>query len=324
MKKMISLKNLFLAIFASAALVSCGDDDNGSGTGRTNLAETLNSNGFTTFKAAADLAGVGERLTGSTKFTVLAPSNSAFDQFLLESGYSSIDAVPAALLREVVLNHFISGDVDGQALVTGYKKTQAKGSASTTSTLSVFINNDGSTIKLNGVSTITTADLRASNGRIHIVDRVVPMPSVYTHIQANPAFSSFAAALQTYSSAQFAQTLSGNGPQSPYTVVVPTNEGMNNILNTLDVDNYSDIPEANLTKVLNYHILSTAKLYSVITDGPYATLAGQNFTVQNTGGGKKITDTQARVANFTGTTTRDIIASNGVIHVIDNGLLPGL
>ncbi|NUY82423.1 fasciclin domain-containing protein [Flavobacterium sp. MAH-1] len=323
MRKSMLFKSLFLTLFASVALTSCGSDD-GGGSSYENLATTANGNGLTTFVTAAQIAGVDNLLTGSGDYTVLAPTNGAFDQFLIENGYANINAVPVALLKEIVLNHILNSDVQLDELVTGYRRTLAHGPASESSAISLYVKTDPG-IKLNGVSAITTANVRASNGRIHIVDKVIPLPTIVTHLQANADLSSLLAALSFDADSQFIATLSGTGNQYPFTLFAPNNNGMNTLLNDLDVNNYGDIPADDLEELLSYHLLGGQnKFYTQLTDGTYLTLSGQNFTIQNTGGGKKITDVQDRTANFTGTATRDIQAWNGIIHVIDKGLLPGL
>lgn len=322
MRKSIRFKNLFLPIVAAMALASCSSDDGGNGN-YENLAVTANGYSLTTFVTAAELAGVDNLLTGTSDYTVFAPSNAAFDQFLSENGYTSINNVPTSLLKEIILNHILSGDIQSSELGTGYKRTMAHGPASATSAINLYIKSTDASIKFNGVSSLLTSNIRASNGRLHLVDKVIPLPTIVTHLQANADLSALLAALSFDSNSGFIATLSDTGNQFPYTLLAPTNDGMNNLLNDLDVANYSEIPAANLEEILSYHVLPTQnKFYTQLSDGSYPTLSGQAFTIQNTGGGKKITDAQGRIANFT--TVRDIQAWNGIIHVVDNGLLPDL
>lgn len=323
MKKSNFIKSFFVVTLVAAGLSSCGSDD-GGGSNYENLAVTANGSGLTTFLAAAQLAGVDGRLTANNDHTIFAPTNAAFDQFLSENGFVDVNAVPVELLKEIVLNHISTGDVSAGDLTTGYRKTLAHGPASTSIPLSLYVKRD-SAIKLNNVSTITTADIRASNGRIHILDKVIPLASVFSHLQSNADLSMFTAGLQTNSASGFVQTLSGTGSQSPFTVLAPTNSGISTLLNDLDVDNFGQLSAADLEEVLSYHILANgSRSYSDLTDGSYTTLSGQNFSILNTGGGKKITDANNRVSNFGVNITRDIQAWNGVIHIIDNGLEPGL
>lgn len=320
MKKITMFKSLLIATLVSVSAVSCGDDDS-SGTNE-NLIEVATEKGLTTFVAAVELAGLESTLTGSNDYTIFAPTNAAFSEFLTANGYASIDAVPEEVLEQLLLNHVLGTELSTTNMTTGYKKTLAVGAASTTA-LSMFINT-ASGVKLNGESTITTPNIDASNGRLHIVDKVIPMPTVITHLRANPEFSMLAAGLAFDGSSQFISTLSGNGGQSPFTVFAPNNTAFNAFLTELDYDGFADFPAADLEEILAYHVLGESNLaFSSIVDGQtITTLSGQNFTVSNTGGGKKITDVNARVSNFT--TLRDIQATNGIIHEIDKALLPNL
>lgn len=320
MKKNTLFKSFLIVTALAFTAASCSSDDS-SGTNE-NLIEVATANGLTTFITAVDHAGLTATLTGSSEYTVFAPTNTAFNDFLLANGYASISAVPQETLKQIVLNHVLGGDLSTGNMNTGYKKTLAKGPASDNA-LSLFINT-ASGVKLNGVSTITTANIGASNGRLHIVDKVVPMPTVVTHLQANPEFSSLAAGFAFDPDSQFIATLSGTGSQYPFTVFAPTNDAFTAFLNELDYDGFADFPAADLETILSYHILAESNSpFASLTDGQtISTLAAQNFTITNTGGGKKITDTNARVSNFAA--TRDIQATNGIIHAIDKALLPDL
>lgn len=323
MKRLKSLKFFAVALVAAMGISSCGSDD-GGGSNYENLALTANANGLTTFIAAADAAGpdVSALLTGNSDYTVFAPTNAAFDQWLGANGYPSVSAVPQALLRDLMLNHFLSGSISSLDMVTKYTRTLAKSAAAPTSALNLYMAVSSAEVKLNGVSKITTFDIRSSNGRIHIIDKVIPLPTIVTHLEANPELSGLRAALATYPNSGFIGTLSGTA-QSPFTVFAPTNAAMTALLNEFDADTYADIPEADLAEILSYHVIGQQNYFnSQLLDGTYPTLAGQSFTITNTGGGKKITDAQGNQATVT--TVRDVQATNGIIHVVDKALLPNL
>src|SRR5690606_1082804 len=145
-------------------------------------------------KAAIDKAGLSTTLSATGTFTVFAPSNAAFTQFLSENGFASLNDVPAATLKEILLNHVLSDKVMAANVTTGYVSTMAKGSASSTRNLSMYINT-ASGVKINGISTVTQTDIAASNGVIHKVDKVIGLPTVVTHAIANPNFSILVSAL---------------------------------------------------------------------------------------------------------------------------------
>jgi uncharacterized surface protein with fasciclin (FAS1) repeats len=68
-----------------------------------------------------------------------------------------------AALTQILLNHVVAF-CKIYDLTTTYIKTLAKGTASTTNNLSMFVNTAGGKVMLNGVATVTTADIIASNG----------------------------------------------------------------------------------------------------------------------------------------------------------------
>jgi uncharacterized surface protein with fasciclin (FAS1) repeats len=130
----------------------------------------------------------------------------------------------------------------------------------------------------------------------------------------NPDFSTLAAAVEA---GGLAETLSGDGP---YTVFAPTNEAFDALpegtLDTLLKPKNQD----QLAAILTYHVVDGEVMAADVEPGAVETVNGATFDVA-TGmdGGVEITDGQGNTATVTAT---DIVASNGVIHVIDAVLLP--
>ena len=87
--------------------------------------------------------------------------------------------------------------------------------------MSIYINTDNG-VTFNGVSSVTSADVVASNGIVHIVDAVIGLPSVVTFALADPNFSSLVQALTAYDYPQsFVGLLSipaGSAPISIYSI----------------------------------------------------------------------------------------------------------
>ena len=267
-------------------------------------------------------ANLSSTLQGTGPFTVFAPTNAAFTAFLQVNGFANLDAVPVATLKEILLNHVVSGAVQSTALTTGYIKTLGKGAASSTNTLSMFVNTMGG-VRLNGVSSVTTPNIIASNGVIHIVDAVIGLPTIVTHATANTAaFSTLVSLLSRTGQPNFVTVLSGTGP---FTVFAPTNTAFTNLNTELAPGGTASVSPANITKVLQYHVVSGNILAASLTNnqvvGTMATLGTtttfQNFTVNLTP--PRITDVRARVSNITVT---DVQCANGVIHVLERVLLP--
>jgi transforming growth factor-beta-induced protein len=165
-------------------------------------------------------------------------------------------------------------------------------------------------------ASVSTADVAASNGVIHVIDKVLVPPGVLTVVQmaqANPLFSTLVGAVV---SANLAGTLNGAGP---FTVFAPTNDAFAAIAPTV-----AGLTTPQLTSVLTYHVIGAQVLSSGIPFGtPVASLSGQSITI-NAGTAPviaTITDTTTTAANIVAV---DVRASNGVIHVINKVLLPSL
>ncbi len=317
------------SIMLSAGLLTftgCSDDDdnNTNQEPQTIAMIAMDNADFSILASALERAGLTATLNGSGQFTVFAPTNAAFNSFLSANGFANIDAVPVNVLREVLLNHVISGEVMSGALTTGYVKTLGKGSASASNTLSMFINTaSGVTINggvANGGATVTTANIDAENGVIHVVNGVIGLPTVVNHAIANPNFTNLVSALTRDDQPDFAGILSGTGP---FTVFAPTNAAFGSLLSELSLQGLADVPQAVLENTLKYHVVAGANVLStnLSNNMTVETFQGQSFLVQLMGSSAQITDANNRISMISAT---DVQAANGVIHVVDKVLLPAL
>ncbi len=319
MKKI--LRNSLVILFgcALATLTSCSSDSDSSSTTPDNTITGIASRNsdLTTLVRALQRANLATTLKGTGPFTVFAPTNEAFNTFLTANGYANIDAVPVAALKEILLNHVVNGENTSSSLSTGYVKTLAKGSASTTNTLNMYINT-ASGVRINGVSSVTTADVDASNGVIHIVDAVIGLPTIVTHAAANPQFSTLVDALQFNPSSGFIGVLSGT-TNSPFTVFAPTNDAFTAFLGETGYSGLAAIPANVLEKTLKYHVVTNtnALASSLSNDQVIPTFSGQSVTVKTTP--TRLRDVSNRDCNIIVT---DVQCSNGVIHVLSKVLLP--
>ena len=317
-----SIKKIALCFFVATSflITSCSsDDDNQVKVDNTITGVASKNPEFSILVEALVNTDLAATLQGTDNYTVFAPTNAAFTAYL---GTTNINAVPTATLKELLLNHVLVGTKKAADLSTKYEKTLAKGAASTTNTLSMFVNVTGGTVKLNGTATVTTADVAASNGVIHIVDKVIELPTVATHAIANSNFTTLVSVLNRPNQPNFATTLSGAGT---FTVFAPTNAAFTSLDTELAAaGGIAGVSADNLTKVLQYHVVSPANVLAAsLTEGQLVTpilLPAQQFTIQLTGGAK-IKDSRNRLSNIIIT---DVQCSNGVIHAIDKVLLPTL
>lgn len=316
MKTLSKLKIIITIVVLAFFITSCDNNDDAIVDNTiTGIAKT--SPNLSILVQALVKADLAETLKGTGPYTVFAPTDAAFVAFLKTTPYATLNDVPKEALTQILLNHVVSGSVKSTSLTTGYIKTLAKGSASTTNNLSMFVNTASNMVKLNGVATVTAADIMASNGVVHVVDKVIGLPTIVTHATANPSFTSLVGALTGAGQPDFVGILSGTGP---FTVFAPTNDAFTALNTELAPGGIAGVSAANLTKVLQYHVANGNVLAASLTEGQMvATLqTPQKFTVQLTGGAK-IKDANNRISTIIAT---DVQCSNGVIHVLNKVLLP--
>ena len=289
-------------------LQACGGGDDEP---QRNIVEIAQSNpDLSILVEAVVAAGLAQNLsTGS--LTVFAPTNAAFTSLLSELGVTK-EALLAnkPLLTAVLSYHVLSSRVAradvpvGKAitpLAGGFFKIEATGGLKVT---------DGR----NRVSNITATDIQASNGVVHLLDRVL-LPADKDIVATASALPDFSILVEAVVAAGLVSTLQGAGP---FTVFAPTNAAFAALLTELGAT--KDALLANktlLTQVLTYHVLGARVLKAEVPVGTaIATLQGQTFTI---GADLQITDRRGRTSQIIGT---DAFTSNGVIHVIDRVLLP--
>ena len=140
----------------------------------------VNSKDHTTLVAAVKAAGLVDTLKGKGPFTVFAPTNAAFDK--LPAGTVDTLVMPEnkATLTKILTYHVISGNYDSKAIAKAIKKGKGKATFKTVSGGTLTASMSGSSLILTdekgGTSTVTIADVKQSNGVIHVVDTVL-MPN---------------------------------------------------------------------------------------------------------------------------------------------------
>jgi uncharacterized surface protein with fasciclin (FAS1) repeats len=315
MKNFAKLIKLTLLVVSSTLMFSCSDDDSTTSSLDSIADVAVKNSNLSILVEALQKADLVEVLDSNGSYTVFAPTNEAFNNFLVANNFSSLNDVPVPVLKEVLLNHVVLGANLSSNLRTGYVKTLGKGSASSTNTLSMYINtSDG--VTLNGVSNVVQANIGASNGVIHVVDAVIGLPTIVTHVLANPNFSSLVGALTSNGQPDFVGILSGT-TNAPFTVFAPSNDSFA-AFESQNPGTLASLTASQLTSVLSYHVVAGANVLSnAIPSGPITTFETGTFSIMGT----TITDEASRQTNIVAV---DIQASNGVIHVINNVILPEL
>merc|ERR1712232_1309143 len=233
-------------------------------------------------------------------------------------------------LTSILTYHVASGSVMSADLSDGMEVPTLQGEMVTITTT------DG--VKVND-ATVVIADVETDNGVIHVIDAVIVPPSidVAAFLETCPDIESelvesvevvetdlvdipttaeiageFNTLLAAVTAAGLASTLAGNGP---FTVFAPNDAAFAALPEGLVECLLNDIPS--LKNILLYHVANGNVLSSDLTDGMEVTtlLGGENLIV-SLGDGVKINESTTVIAP-------DVLASNGVIHVIDQVLVPG-
>ena len=289
---------------ASAAAVPTGD-----------IVATAQSAGqFTVLLEAAQAAGLVSALQGPGPLTVFAPTDAAFGALLTKLGKTKAELLAdVPLLTTVLKYHVLSGAVPSSAI------TGPLGPVTLEGRQLLIIPKDGK-ITINGTATVTTADVQATNGVIHVIDQVLippmPAPAQPDIVDTAAAAGSFTTLLAAAKAAGLVDALKGRGP---FTVFAPTDRAFKTLIRRLHTTPEKLLSDpAKLASILKYHVVSGEVFSSQLKVGRnvVTTLNGRKIVVRKYRNGTVTVNGTARV------TTANVDASNGVIHVIDRVLVP--
>uniref|UniRef100_A0A8B9YS21 Periostin n=1 Tax=Bos mutus grunniens TaxID=30521 RepID=A0A8B9YS21_BOSMU len=263
---------------------------------------TLGIVGATTTQSYSDVSKLREEIEGKGSFTYFAPSNEAWDNLDsdIRRGLSNVNVeLLNALHSHMVNKRMLTKDLkNGMIIPSMYNN------------LGLFINHYP-----NGVVTVNCARIIhgnqiATNGVVHVIDRVLTQigTSIQDFIEAEDELSSFRAAAIT---SDILETLGRDGH---FTLFAPTNEA------------FEKLPRGVLERIMGdkvasealmkYHILNTLQCSEAIMGGAvFETLEGN--TIEIGCDGDSITVNGIKMVN-----KKDIVTNNGVIHLIDQVLVP--
>lgn len=133
------------------------------------IATARGAGSFRTLLAAVDAAGLTATLQGAGPFTVFAPTDAAFAALPAGTVETLLRPENRARLSAVLTYHVVSGNVSAAQVTTMTTATSVQGAP-----IAIAVENGH--VMLNHSATVTTADVRASNGVIHVIDRVILPP----------------------------------------------------------------------------------------------------------------------------------------------------
>jgi len=315
--KILSISLLFISMY------SCSKDENEPQMviQKTIFEHVASSMNYSYLLHALQKTDLDDILNGEGNYTLYAPNNRAFIGFLMRRGYNTLDEVPREALKKLLLNHVMAGQIRYRDFKSGYYPTAA-GSDVNDRPLSIYINQVNMRVTLNGSSRIVQGNINASNGVIHAVNAVIPIPSLVTFVLADPNLYNLSLALTrddlTEDFPTILNTENGRAP-APFTVFAPNNMAFVDLLNELEIDRLNLIDEPTLNLTLNHHVLGeTNALLSDLSDNLTLSTLGGDITA-NVSDGVSLTDGNARVSKIIAS---DIQANNGVLHIIDKVILP--
>ena len=337
MKKLLTIS---LGLLLLVGVAACSDDDTTPITGGDipNIVETAQGVDLLSSLVAAltkadenPSINLIQTLSGDGPFTVFAPTNDAFDAlFQSLDGYSSLadfdtDA-EKALLAKILSYHVVAGAVSAASLQEGQNVTTVQGED--------LVFSLGGGVRISDATDtqarVLTPDITTSNGIVHLIDKVLVPQEVLDTLLPQSTIVDIALATESVSILKdaviktfLADTLNSAGP---FTVFAPTSDAFVALLNQLG-ENYNSLDDFDtteelsmLSRILLYHVvlddvrsteLSAGSVPTALADNSLEVIAsGQSFVIGDA------TDANASIVSV------DIIASNGVIHLIDKVLLP--
>ncbi len=352
MKKRFSFFALLLAFAMIVAACSSESEETTTTTAapadsQSVLDLAVEAGQFSTLIAAIDAAGLSETLEGEGPFTVLAPTDAAFEAAFEALGITAEELLAdTATLTSILTYHVLGQEADSQLVAT-----LDGSSVETLNGQSVDIAVVDGQIMINQ-ATVVSADLAADNGIVHVIDAVLLPPDIAAALgvaaaddmeeattttteattttteameptiaelvveaaAGDPAeFTVLLAALET---AGLVDALNGPGP---FTVFAPTDAAFGALLEALGVTAEELLANPDLGNILLYHVVSGEFMAADVIDIAPADVPtlyeGNDISIAIVDGNVVINEVATVV-------TADVMASNGVVHVIDAVLVP--
>lgn len=299
MHRIVTLMAALLLVSAGLPLIAQSHVDVVGSVSRDSDTQTLVS--------LVKRAGLVEALSAPNgPYTLLAPTDKAFAKLPKSTVKALLKPENRDQLQRILKYHVVPGSLRLDALV-------GRGAVATLAGDAVRIAADGDgRVKINGASRFGAINTRVSNGFVHEIDTVL-MPPAKNIVEVAADAGSFGTLIAAAKAAGLAGALSGPGP---FTVLAPTDEafgqlGKKKIAELLRPEN-----KPILAAILKYHVIPgrilAADAVRAGAASPLLKRGRLDFGIR---------EGQLRVKNAS-VVTNDIIASNGVIHVINRVLMP--
>lgn len=252
---------------------------------------------LSTLVSAIQRVGLGSTLSDAdSEFTIFAPLNSGFENVDLNS-------LSDQELREILTYHAVDGTILSSQLAASQSVETLQGE-------DLLITLEDGTVEVNNRAVVASADIRGTNGVIHIVDDVL-LPSDYREpniVDVAVDLGNFTTLTAALDQTGLQTTIAFEGP---FTVFAPTDAAFNALPDGL----LESLSNEQLAEILQYHVLSGEVASTDLTaqQAP-ASLTGESLFIESNNG--VTVNGTAMVRNA------DVDATNGVIHAVDEVLLP--
>ncbi len=303
-----------ILLLAAFTFASCEKDETDP-TPTKDIIETAGENtSLNTFVAIVNSAGLTNALKGTGPFTVFAPTNEAFTAFLATIGQTDAANIPTSVVERILKYHVISGSaIKSTDLTDGQTAGTLLGAND-----KITVDKSGTSVKINGAD-VTTADLMATNGVIHIIDEVL-VPALELSIVntiVEPAYfnKNFSLLTEAVVKANLLATLIN--PAATLTLFAPDNAAFA----AAGITSVTALTAADLTPILTYHVLGSEVFGNDLpaTGSAVTTLGGDYYFSVNTNGAFINGNSKVTAATNAGGA---LDYSNGVVHLINRTLLP--
>jgi transforming growth factor-beta-induced protein len=289
---------LLIVVLAGLVTAGCsGSSSHDEPDPVVDITETVRNGGFTTLVTALEMTGLDTTLKGAGPFTLFAPTDAAFAD--LPPGVLNALLADTASLEQVLLYHVVAGSRSSSDLLAQGRVPSLQGGELTVAPGSVLVN----------LAEVTSADTVATNGLVHTIDKVLVPPGLLDLVDTaiyNERFTTLVTALEL---TDLDDVLRGTGP---FTVFAPTDAAFAalppGVLDALIAN------PAELEQVLLYHVVPGA-LDSGIVAGTGGAITANGFPLAfDASAGVMVNDAMVEIP--------DVLATNGIIHAIDEVLLP--
>lgn len=293
------------ALLALAVPAFAQADASAKKTDDKTVVEIAIANGkFNTLVAAVKAAGLVETLSGKGPFTVFAPTDEAFAKLPKETLADLLKPENKAKLASILTYHVAAAKMPASDVVKATSIATVNGQS-----LTVVVK-DGK-VTVDGANVVAT-DVMGKNGIVHVIDTVVlPKPNLVETAMNAKSFSTLLAAA---TAAGLADTLANGGP---FTVFAPTDEAFAKLPKGTVESLLKPENKEKLVAILKHHVVAGTVMAAQAVELTEAMTIGETKLALSY-------DKKAKVLTVGGAkvVSADVVAGNGVIHVVDSVILP--